>query len=111
MDGNTEERGRTVSVFNGPTPTIRILDSQADEANSVTLGSLTATTKRRDAHEVGVFVRSVAELARLGQLARKTVSRSSYSTRTCETSAVCFDQHDALAKGLGIPCGCRDGLR
>ncbi len=35
VDGNTEERGDTVSVFNGPPPTIRVLKDEAEEALQV----------------------------------------------------------------------------
>src|SRR5439155_209227 len=32
VDGNTEERGGTISVFNGPDPAIRVLDSAEEES-------------------------------------------------------------------------------
>lgn len=64
VDGNTEERGDTISVFNGPAPAIRILDSQADEAKAV--GDWLSERGREGmaSHEIGVFVRSEAELDR-----------------------------------------------
>jgi hypothetical protein len=34
-DGNTEERGDTISVFNGPAPDIRTLTTQEDEVATV----------------------------------------------------------------------------
>ncbi len=64
VDGNTEERRGTVSVFNGPLPTIRILDTREDETAVVRAWLL----ERRDEgilpHEIGIFVRSEAELDR-----------------------------------------------
>lgn len=64
VDGNTEERRGTVSVFNGPLPTIRILDTREDETAVVGTWLL----ERRDEgilpHEIGIFVRSEAELDR-----------------------------------------------
>jgi len=64
VDGNTEARGGTISVFNGPTPTIRVLASQDDEIHTVS----TWLVDRRNAgvmpHEMGVVVRSAAELDR-----------------------------------------------
>jgi mRNA-degrading endonuclease RelE of RelBE toxin-antitoxin system len=63
-DGNTEERGSTVSVFNGPAPTIQVLKTLQDETKAVSKW----ISDRRDEgvmpHELGVFVRSPAELDR-----------------------------------------------
>jgi mRNA-degrading endonuclease RelE of RelBE toxin-antitoxin system len=64
VDGNTEERRGTVSVFNGPAPEVRIFKSQEEENNAV--GAWLADRSREGvmAHEFGVFVRSDAELER-----------------------------------------------
>lgn len=63
-DGNKEERGHTVSVFNGPAPDIRVLSSQEEEIAWVS-GWISESAKKGVApHEFGVFVRSVAELDR-----------------------------------------------
>ncbi|MGQ0848905.1 MAG: hypothetical protein ACT4OP_07270 [Actinomycetota bacterium] len=35
VDGNTEERGCTISVFNGPDPLLRVLDSAEEELTVV----------------------------------------------------------------------------
>lgn len=65
VDGVTEERRGTVSVFNGPPPDVRVLDSPEEEAEAVGdwLG------QRMDegvvAEEVAIFVRSQAELDRV----------------------------------------------
>ncbi len=64
VDGNTDERGDTVSVFNGPAPVIRVLNSQDEEIKTVSAW-LSAQLKAGVApHEFGVFVRSAAELDR-----------------------------------------------
>jgi mRNA-degrading endonuclease RelE of RelBE toxin-antitoxin system len=64
VDGNTEERGDTVSVFNGPAPAIRVLSTQDEEIKTVSAW-LSAQVKSGVApHEFGVFVRSAAELPR-----------------------------------------------
>ncbi|MSO22256.1 MAG: hypothetical protein EXQ58_03160 [Acidobacteria bacterium] len=64
LDGNTEERAHAVSVFNGPSPDIRVLNSQEEEINTVSAW----LSERKQAgvapHECGVFVRSEAELDR-----------------------------------------------
>lgn len=64
VDGNSEERRGTVSVFNGPAPLIQAFDDQDQEAQGVA-NWLTARSKEGVApHEIGVFVRSDAELDR-----------------------------------------------
>ena len=64
VDGNTEERGNTVSVFNGPPPAIQILKNEKEETKAVSrwLTDQSQTGLRPD--EFGVFVRSVAQLNR-----------------------------------------------
>jgi superfamily I DNA/RNA helicase len=63
-DGNTEERGSTVSVFNGPVPTIQILKNLQDETKAVSKWISDLSNKGVMPHELGVFVRSAAELDR-----------------------------------------------
>jgi superfamily I DNA/RNA helicase len=64
VDGNKEERKGTVSLFNGPQPSVDVFDCQEDEIKAV--GSwLAARAKEGVApHEMGVFVRSEAEMSR-----------------------------------------------
>jgi superfamily I DNA/RNA helicase len=64
VDGNTEQRVGTISVFNGPPPTIDVLASATDESRLVGtwLGDLGNAGVMP--HEMGVFVRSPAELDR-----------------------------------------------
>ena len=64
VDGNTEERRGTVSVFNGPPPTIRILDKLEVETTAVSTWLLERRAEGVLPHEIGVFVRSEAELDR-----------------------------------------------
>lgn len=61
-DGYTEERNRTVSVFNGPTPVIETFDSRNEEVGFVALWLKELTAEGLHPHEVGVFVRSEKEL-------------------------------------------------
>lgn len=63
-DGNTEERGNTVSVFNGPAPTIRVCDSLETEKATVSKWIKELQSEGVMPHELGVFVRSAAELDR-----------------------------------------------
>lgn len=64
IDGNEEDRSDTVSVFNGPPPSIQVLSSEADEIKAVShwLQEQRATGVLR--HEIGVFVRSDAQIGR-----------------------------------------------
>lgn len=64
VDGNTEERGGTISVFNGSTPTVIVLDSVEDETKAVSTWLLNRRTEGVTLDEMGVFVRSAAELDR-----------------------------------------------
>ncbi len=64
VDGNADERDRTVSVFNGPPPEIRILDTEAAEIAAVSAWIGRAMTDGILPAELGVFVRSRAELPR-----------------------------------------------
>jgi superfamily I DNA/RNA helicase len=64
VDGDTEDRRHTVSVFNGPPPAIRVLGTIAEETEAV---GAWLTERNGDGvvpHEIGVFVRSAAELDR-----------------------------------------------
>ena len=71
VDGNTEERRGTVSVFNGPTPIVRTFNSQEEEVNAVGAW-LTDRGKQGVApHEIAIFVRSEAELERARAAALK----------------------------------------
>lgn len=64
VDGNTEERRGTVSVFNGPEPTIMVFDTPEAEIESVSKWLSERMSENIHPHEIGVFVRSTAELDR-----------------------------------------------
>jgi mRNA-degrading endonuclease RelE of RelBE toxin-antitoxin system len=64
VDGITEKRGGTVSTFNGPPPEILILDTAEDEIKAVSQWLVTRTKEGIVPHEIGVFVRSAAQLDR-----------------------------------------------
>jgi superfamily I DNA/RNA helicase len=63
-DGNTDERGDTISVFNGPPPEIRVVPNEKDESKVVSSWIAKHVKAGVAAHEFGVFVRSAAELDR-----------------------------------------------
>ena len=71
VDGNKEERNDTVSVFNGPPPTILKLKNEREEIESV--GGWIAELVKVGVlpHEIGLFVRSAAQLDRAKSAAKK----------------------------------------
>jgi predicted HAD superfamily phosphohydrolase YqeG len=64
VDGNVEERRGAMSVFNGADPTILALDSPAEEIAAVRDWLAARTRAGLRPHEIGVFVRSEAEMHR-----------------------------------------------
>jgi mRNA-degrading endonuclease RelE of RelBE toxin-antitoxin system len=64
IDGNTETRKGTVSIFNGPDPLIRRLSNPAQERDEVAKWIKDISKQGVTAHEIGVIVRSEAELGR-----------------------------------------------
>ena len=71
VDGNTETRRGTVSVFNGPTPSILIFDSKDKEICAVADWLAERGKYGLAPHEIGVFVRSEAEIERARAAATK----------------------------------------
>jgi superfamily I DNA/RNA helicase len=64
VDGVAETRAGTVSVFNGPEPTIRALDGIDEEISVVGTWLSERITEGVVPHEIGIFVRSPAQLER-----------------------------------------------
>ena len=64
IDGNVETRRGTVSVFNGPAPSIQVFDSEDEEGSAVSAWLGDRMKEGLAPHEIGVFVRSNAELER-----------------------------------------------
>jgi len=63
-DGNIENRAGTVSVFNGIPPAIRVLDNEVAEIEGVATWTRDLVDGGLAPEELGVFVRSEAELER-----------------------------------------------
>jgi superfamily I DNA/RNA helicase len=64
VDGNVEERGGTISVFNGPDPLLRVLDSAEEESAVVGRWLAERAAEGVTPGEMSVFVRSSLELPR-----------------------------------------------
>jgi superfamily I DNA/RNA helicase len=64
VDGNVEDRSDTVSVFNGPLPTIRVFANEDEEIQAVADWLSERINDGVFPHEIGLFVRSHAQLDR-----------------------------------------------
>jgi mRNA-degrading endonuclease RelE of RelBE toxin-antitoxin system len=101
VDGNTEARTGTLSVLNGPEPTIRVLDTEQDETKAVSDWLADRRNEGVVPHEVGVFVRSAAELDR----ARAAVEAAELPFKVLDENVETTSGHVSvgtmpLAKGL-----------
>ena len=77
VDGNSEQRRATISVFNGPPPTIQVLDSIEQETKTVSEWLNGVIKDGVVPHEIAIFVRSDAELNRARAAAEAAVLRCS----------------------------------
>ena len=64
VDGNTEGRADTISVFNGPPPVVRVLESAGEESAAVGRWLAERAAEGVAPRGDGVFVRSEAEVPR-----------------------------------------------
>jgi mRNA-degrading endonuclease RelE of RelBE toxin-antitoxin system len=64
VDGNTEKRRDTISVFNGPTPVIQSFDTEENEIRAVTEWLVEGIVHDLGPDEIGIFVRSEGQLPR-----------------------------------------------
>ena len=67
VDGNLEERKGTVSVFNGPTPTVQVLGDDEAECAAVRRWLTTRISEGLQPNEISVFVRSFDQIDRAVQ--------------------------------------------
>lgn len=101
VDGNIEDRRDTVSVFNGPPPEILSFATAAEEARAVGTWIGVRANDGFAAHEIGVFVRSEAQLDR----ARSAVEAAGLPIRVLDEHVETASGHVSistmhLAKGL-----------
>ena len=72
VDGIEEDRRGTISIFNGPNPDVLVNANSDEEINAIGLVIRKAIDEGLPSEEIGVFVRSEAELIR----ARKAVKQA-----------------------------------
>jgi superfamily I DNA/RNA helicase len=71
VDGNSDDRSDTVSVFNGPPPMIQTVKSEDQEIKAVADWIAGHSKAGLMPHEFGLFVRSTNELSRAQAAAKK----------------------------------------
>jgi hypothetical protein len=64
VDGNEEMRGDAISVFNGAPPSVQTFTDEEGESKAVGAWLAERAKEGVAAHEIGIFVRSEAQLAR-----------------------------------------------
>ena len=88
VDGNTEERMGTISVFNGPLPIVKVFADQADEVSSVAAWLHDVLASGISAHEVGIFVRTGEQ-----------VQRALAAVESAGVKGVLLDENVTIRKG------------
>lgn len=101
VDGNTEHRSDTVSVFNGPPPMVRAFKTEEDECKAIGSWVIDRCQPGVLPQELGVFVRTEAQLAR----AQAAVSAAGLPFKVLDEHAETANGHVSiltmhLAKGL-----------
>lgn len=101
VDGNVEERQGTISAFNGPQPDIQLLSTPEEEIKAVSDWLSRLKNQETKPHEIGVIVRSLAELGRARSAVEKAGLPYTVLDENVETTigyASISTMH--LAKGL-----------
>jgi superfamily I DNA/RNA helicase len=101
VDGNVEDRSGTVSVFNGPSPSLRAAKDQKQECDNVAGWLRQKSSEGLAPHEFGVFVRSANEIPR----AEAAIKAAGLPYRILDEHVETISGHVALstmhlAKGL-----------
>ena len=101
VDGNVDDRRGTVSVFNGPEPGIHVFNNSEQEVEAVGRWIAERISEGVVPHEIGIFVRSEAELDRARESAQKSGSPFKVLDERMETSTGNLSVSTMhLAKGL-----------
>jgi mRNA-degrading endonuclease RelE of RelBE toxin-antitoxin system len=115
VDGNLEDRRGTISVFNGPEPMIKVLNNPEEEIEKVSQWLTDRKQEGLAPHEIGLFVRSSAQMAR----ARAAVEKAELPYKVLDENIETISGHVSistmhLAKGLEfravVVMGCDDEI-
>lgn len=82
VDGIIEKRRGTISVFNGPNPTIQSFSTQGKEIEAVSLWLTDRVVGGIKPEEIGIFVRSESEIQR----AKSAVNKAALSCKVLDVS-------------------------
>ena len=115
VDGNADERDRTVSVFNGPPPEVLLFDTQQEEIAAVSAWIDRARAEGIHPSEIALFVRTRDELGRARAAVEATgLSWLELSERDQDASGQVLVGTMHLAKGLEFKAvgviACDDGI-
>jgi superfamily I DNA/RNA helicase len=72
VDGNSEVRRGTTSVFNGPVPVVKVFESAEEEADAVSTWIKDCAMAGVRPGEIGIFVRTSAEIPRATDAAKRS---------------------------------------
>lgn len=101
VDGNSEDRTGTISLFNGPAPDIRVFDNEEQEIIGVGQWLTQLKTQGIKPHEIGIILRSAAQLDRAEAAAQKAELPHKILDQTVEaTSGKVSISTMHMAKGL-----------
>ena len=107
VDGNADERDRTVSVFNGPAPDIRMFGNAADEVAAVGAWIVRAGADGALPSEIGLLVRTRDQLPRVrAAVEAADLPWLELSEREQDASGKVLIGTMHLAKGLEFKAAC-----
>ena len=101
VDGNLEERKGTVSVFNGPQPTVQVLEDEEAESSAVSKWLTGRISEGVQPSEIGVFVRSIDQTRRAVEAIKRSCLPYSILDEEVDAEEECMTVGTMqLAKGL-----------
>ena len=101
VDGNTEGRTGTVSVFNGPNPAVQALDDEEAESKAVAEWLRAKTNEGVEPREISVFVRSLEQIERAAAAVNRSGLQYAILQDGVETTGAAVTVGEMhLAKGL-----------
>jgi superfamily I DNA/RNA helicase len=109
VDGNSDDRSDTISVFDGPPPSIQSFKTESEEIAGVSEWMSQQLQAGVKPHEIGVFVRSAAQLDR-AKFAVKHAGQEFNLRGQASVRRRPVNQHNASGQRIGVPSRSRHGL-